>query len=91
MENENLRLRSELMNEQFKDEKLESDLARKKELEQAFIDLQAKHHELKKKLNIRTGNEEPFGLSTPSSRKLFKPTSSEENQKKKGGAQTGDT
>ena len=29
MENENLRLRSELMNEQFKNEKLESDIARK--------------------------------------------------------------
>ena len=45
MENENLRLRSELMNEQFKNEKLESDLARKQELEQAFMNLQAEHHE----------------------------------------------
>ena len=68
MGNGNLRLRSELMNEQFKNEKLESDLARKQELEHAFMNLQAEHTELKKKLNIRKGNEEPFGLSTPSSR-----------------------
>ena len=91
MATENLRLRSELINEQFKNEKLESDLSRKEDLEQAFMNLQAAHHELKKKLNIRKGNEEPFGLSTPSSRKLFKETSSEENQKKKGGAQVGHT
>ena len=82
METENLRLRSELMNEQFKNEKQESDLAKKQELEQAFMNLQSAYRELEKKLNIRKGNEEPFGLSTPSSRKLFKPTSSEENQKK---------
>lgn len=91
METENLRLRSELMNEQFKNEKQESDLAKKQELEQAFMNLQSAYRELEKKLNIRKGNEEPFGLSTPSSRKLFKPTSSEENQKKKGGAQEGHT
>ena len=53
MGNGNLRLRSELMNEQFKNKKLESDLARKQELEHAFMNLQAEHTELKKKLNSR--------------------------------------
>lgn len=44
---------------------------------------------LEKKLNIRKGTEDPYGLNTPSSRKVAKANSSEENQKKKGGAVPG--
>ena len=47
--------------------------------------------QLEKKLNIRKGTEDPYGINTPSSRKVAKANSTEENQKKKGGAVPGHT
>lgn len=46
---------------------------------------------LTKKLRYqeRTAKEEPFGASTPSSKRTFKPTSTEEARSKRGGAQVG--
>ncbi len=38
---------------------------------------------------IRTAKEEPFGFNTPSSKRLIKPKTSEENQKCQGGAKVG--
>ena len=45
--------------------------------------------ELEKKLNIRKGTEDPYGINTPSSRKAFKLNSIEENFAKRGGAVKG--
>lgn len=44
---------------------------------------------LSRELNRRSGREEPYGLSTPSSKRVNKKNSSEENQKKRGGAVPG--
>ncbi len=52
--------------------------------------LSAENKKLEKKLNIRSGNEAPFGHSGgPSTLRPFKKNSSEEAQKKKGGARKG--
>jgi hypothetical protein len=40
-------------------------------------------------LNIRKGTEDPYGLNTPSSKKVNKPNSTPENRAKRGGAQAG--
>ncbi len=45
--------------------------------------------ELEKQLNKRTGLEDPYGLSTPSSKRVTKTNSSAENQTKRGGAAPG--
>lgn len=44
---------------------------------------------LQKLLNQRSGDEEPYGLSTPSSKQKHKKNSTEENRAKKGGAKKG--
>ena len=44
---------------------------------------------LRKKLGVRCGTEDPYGINTPSSRKVAKPNSTEENRNKKGGAPVG--
>ena len=38
---------------------------------------------LQKKLGVRCGTEDPYGINTPSSRKVAKPNSTEENRNKK--------
>ncbi len=45
--------------------------------------------ELEKQLNKRSGLEDPYGLSTPSSKRVTKTNSSAENQAKRGGATPG--
>lgn len=44
---------------------------------------------LSKELNKRNGTENPYGLSTPSSKQVKKKNSTDENQKKRGGAEKG--
>ena len=53
--------------------------------------LQAENQRLRAKLRYqeRTAKEEPFGSSTPSSKRLFKRNSLEERQARKGGAKPG--
>ena len=80
-------LRSELRLAKMRNEELSRELERKKELETAFVEIQKRNRELEKKLNLRRGDEEVFGWSTPSSKKVFKENSTEENQSKKGGGQ----
>lgn len=45
--------------------------------------------ELEKQLNKRSGLEDPYGLATPSSKRVTKKNSSAENQAKRGGAPKG--
>jgi len=61
----------------------------KQALENQLAEALKKIRRLEKKLNIRKGTEDPYGLSTPSSRKIAKANSTEENQNKKGGAVAG--
>lgn len=68
---------------------LDETLEENRRLFEQLSDALKKLKKLEKKLNIRKGTEDPYGLSTPSSRKVAKANSSEENQKKKGGAVPG--
>lgn len=86
---ETFSLRSELRLAKIRNEELNKELERKKELETAFVEIQKRNKELEKKLNLRRGDEEVFGWSTPSSKKVFKENSTEENQSKKGGGRPG--
>lgn len=86
---ETFSLRSELRHAEVRHEELSKELERKKELERAFGEIQKRNKELEKKLNIRHGDEEVFGLSTPSSKKVFKGNATQENQSKKGGGNPG--
>jgi hypothetical protein len=45
--------------------------------------------DLEKKLNRRSGLEDPYGLATPSSKRVTKSNSTAENQAKRGGARPG--
>ena len=49
----------------------------------------SENKKLSKLLNRRSGKENPYGLSTPSSKRIDKKNSSEENQGKRGGAKEG--
>ena len=60
------------------------------ELKAKADEQERKYKELRKKLNIRDGNEGPFGIAgSPSSNRPFQADSTEENRKKKGGAKYG--
>jgi len=68
---------------------LNAELERMLELNLALSAAQKRILELEKKLNIRKGTEDPYGINTPSSRKAFKSNSTEENFAKRGGAVEG--
>ena len=70
---------------------LSKELERKKDLETASVEIQYRNRELEKKRNLRQGDEEVFGWGIPSSKKVFKENSTEENQSRKGGGQPGRT
>lgn len=74
-----------------KDRSLSEALKKIQTLEEKLIEAQQTIKTLEKKLNVRKGTEDPYGLSTPSSRKVAKPNSTEEKQNKKGGALVGHT
>ena len=64
-------------------------LEKNRQMQNQIADLLRAKAKLEKKLNIRKGTEDPYGMSTPSSRKVAKANSTEENQKKVGGAVPG--
>ncbi len=72
-----------------KGHKLSIELGRMTELSTALKEAKKRILELEKKLNIRKGTEDPYGINTPSSRKAFKSNSTEENFAKRGGAVKG--
>jgi len=71
--------------------KLRKDVYAHKELQDALNIAVDRIKELEKQLNLRSGREEPYGLSTPSSKKINKVNSSLENRAKRGGARAGHT
>ncbi len=68
---------------------LHAELKKMKELSDAYTDSQKRVKELEKKLNIRKGTEDPYGINTPSSKKVYKKNSTPENRAKRGGAKIG--
>ncbi len=68
---------------------LHAQLERLNELSHAYAQSQKQVKELEKKLNIRKGTEDPYGINTPSSKKVFKKNSTAENRAKRGGAKVG--
>lgn len=69
--------------------KLHLELGKMKQLSAAYAAAQQRLKELEKKLNIRKGTEDPYGINTPSSRKVSKANSTPENRAKRGGARAG--
>jgi len=54
-------------------------------LTECFEEVITENKKLAKELNRRSGKENPYGLSTPSSKQVRKKNSTEENRKKRGG------
>ncbi len=69
--------------------KLHLELGKMKQLSAAYAAAQQRLKELEKKLNIRKGTEDPYGINTPSSRKVSKANSTPENRAKRGGVRAG--
>ena len=57
-----------------------------RKLQDALAEGNGKIKKLEKELNRRSGLEDPYGLATPSSKKVNKPNSTPENMAKRGGA-----
>ena len=77
-----LRLKQE--NQQLRDQFIEQS-----KLQDALSEAKTKIKKLEKELKRRSGREDPYGLATPSSKKVNKPNSATENQAKRGGADKG--
>jgi hypothetical protein len=86
-EKSGLRAKAALWERTGKD--LHSELEKMRELSKARNAALERIKELEKKLNIRRGTEDPYGLATPSSKKVSKPNSTAENRSKRGGAKAG--
>jgi transposase len=76
--------RLKLENQQLRDQFIEQS-----KLQDALSEAKTKIRKLEKELNRRSGREDPYGLATPSSKKVNKPNSTPENQAKRGGAKKG--
>ena len=85
----NLKKRNEVLSST--QQNLDAVLQEKQLLEEKLAEALKTIKKLEKKLNIRKGTEDPYGINTPSSRKVAKANSTEENRKKKGGAIIGHT
>lgn len=68
---------------------LHAELEKLHDLSRAHDAALKKVKELEKKLNIRKGTEDAYGINTPSSKQVFKRNSSAENRAKRGGAKVG--
>mgnify|MGYP001598512690 FL=1 len=68
---------------------LSNELGRMTELGTALKEAKKRILELEKKLNIRKGTENPYGINTPSSRRVFRSNTTGENFAKRGGAVEG--
>jgi len=69
--------------------RLGKQLCDQSKLQDALATAVARIKELEKKLNLRSGREEPYGLATPSSKQINKGNSTAENRAKRGGAKLG--
>jgi len=86
-ENSELRAKAVLWESNGRD--LHAELEKMKELSERYKGALKRIKDLEKKLNIRKGTEDPYGINTPSSKKVNKPNSSIENRAKRGGAKKG--
>jgi hypothetical protein len=86
-EKSELRAKAALWERNGKD--LHAELEKTGELSRAHSAALKRIKELEKKLNIRKGTENPYGLATPSSKRVDKPNSIAENRSKRGGAKVG--
>lgn len=68
---------------------LHAELKKMNKLSEAYTDSLKRIKALEKKLNIRKGTEDPYGINTPSSKKVHKKNSTAENRAKRGGAKVG--
>lgn len=87
LENAELRGRALLWESNGKD--MHAELEKMDALSQAHKNALRRIKELEKKLNVRKGTEDPYGINTPSSKKVNKPNSTTENRAKRGGAKPG--
>ena len=85
-ENELQESKLELARLRFENQQLRQEYVDQRKLQDALHESNQQVKKLEKALNIRTGREEPYGLATPSSKRINKENSSAENQKKRGGA-----
>jgi len=85
----NCSLKKQITQWEDKWRKISMNLECMQEQGKALKKAQARIKDLEKKLNIRKGIEDPYGINTPSSRKVFKSNSTEENFAKRGGAVNG--
>jgi len=77
-------IRLNLENQQLRDQFIDQS-----KLQDALSEAKSKIKKLEKELNRRSGLEDPYGLATPSSKKVNKANSTPENQAKRGGANKG--
>ena len=77
-------IRLNLENQQLRDQFIDQG-----KLQDALSEAKNKIKKLEKELNRRSGLEDPYGLATPSSKKVNKANSTPENQAKSGGADKG--
>jgi len=68
---------------------LQGEFVDQRKLQDSLYRSNKKVRKLEKQLNKRSGKEEPYGLNTPSSKRIYKPNSNENNRLKKGGAKCG--
>lgn len=80
IETARLKLETQQLREQFMDQN---------KLRDALSEAKAKIKKLEKELNRRSGREDPYGLATPSSKKVNKANSTPANRAKRGGAKKG--
>jgi len=76
----------ELARLRFENQQIKQEYVNQRKLQDALYESNKQVKKLEKALNIRTGREEPYGLATPSSKRINKANSSVENQAKRGGA-----
>ncbi len=81
--------RLELARLRFENRQMQQEYLDQRKLQDALYESDKQVKKLEKALNIRTGREEPYGLATPSSKRINKVNSSEGNRNKRGGAKAG--
>lgn len=87
LENSELRAKAVLMESDGRN--LHAELEKMNELSEKHKEALKRIKDLEKKPNIRNGTEDPYGINTPSSKKVNEPNSTEENRAKRGGAKVG--
>ena len=83
------KLRSRNLNLKNQNESLKKQIKDLSKLPDQLQEVIFENKKLAKELNKRKGTENPYGLSTPSSKQVNKKNSTKDNQKKRGGGKKG--